>query len=268
MKNILYFFALVSLLHFGCGDHLSQQENLQEGNDNPTPTPRYSKYQVENQKLVSYLNLKSDSLINLYEKSSVKILSNGEAINGNDQITSYLFSDSIKLVSIESDTVITANERRAIDYEISESTYSNGDRYKNLVIWQTESNLRKRVLEFASKIDAEAYSLAEIDDRRNLWMTLCNQHDANALIQELYSENTLYFNHKPLVIGRELLVGEYQYMNNTEYQLSLQPAFVERVNMDFVFEIGQCSGSYNGKYILIWKRDEDGVWEIFIDSNI
>jgi ketosteroid isomerase-like protein len=268
MKNIIYFFALISILFFGCGDQLNQQGDLQDGDHNPTTTLRHSKYQIENQQWASYLNLMSDSLSHLYRESSVKILSNGEVISGNDQISKHLLSGSVELTSIASDTVITANDRRAIDYEISESVYSNGDRYKNLVIWQTENSLRQRVLEFTTKIDSSPHNSAEIDDRRALWIDLCNRHNAQALIQELYSENTLYFNHKPLVKGRELLVDEYQYMNNTEYQLSLQPEYVEKINTDFVFEIGQCSGSYNGKYLLIWKKDKDGAWRIFIDSNI
>ena len=64
------------------------------------------------------------------------------------------------------------------------------------------------------------------------------------------------------------MIKEYSYMNNKNYRLNLQPLIVKAVNASFAFEIGQCSGSYNGKYILIWKIDSDGSWKIFIDSNI
>jgi hypothetical protein len=260
MKNVIFLIALTSLLHFGCEAQLKQQDKLQNGDDTSTSAIEEATAQTENQA--------SDSLSHQYKEDAIKILENGKILDGTNQITSYFLSDTLKLVSIKSDTVITANTRRAIDYEISENTYSNGERHKALIIWQIQDGKRKRVFEFTSKIASEPYSSAELDDRRNLWISLCNQHDAKELIQELYSENTIYYNHKPLVIGRELLVGEYQYMNNTAYQLSLQPAFVERVNKSFAFEIGQCVGSYNGKYILIWKQDDDGIWRIFIDSNI
>ena len=84
----------------------------------------------------------------------------------------------------------------------------------------------------------------------------------------MYSENTLYYNHKPLVVGRELLIEEYSYMNRENYQLTLNPIVVDQVNDKLVFEIGQCKGSYGGKYIIIWRKEESGKWEVFIDSNI
>jgi hypothetical protein len=43
---------------------------------------------------------------------------------------------------------------------------------------------------------------------------------------------------------------------------------IEAVNQELVFEIGQGSGSYNGNYLLVWKKGEDDVWRILLDSNI
>ena len=57
-------------------------------------------------------------------------------------------------------------------------------------------------------------------------------------------------------------------MNNKNYHLQLHPLVVKAVNPNFVFEIGQCTGSYAGKYILIWEKDSDGKWKITADSNI
>jgi ketosteroid isomerase-like protein len=57
-------------------------------------------------------------------------------------------------------------------------------------------------------------------------------------------------------------------MSNESYQLTLNPITIETVNPETVFEIGQCEGSYNGKYILIWKKQTDGQWRIWVDSNI
>jgi ketosteroid isomerase-like protein len=99
-------------------------------------------------------------------------------------------------------------------------------------------------------------------------MELCNANNAKALVTQLYSNNTIYFNHKPIVKGTADLIKEYSYMNNKNYHLNLQPLIVKVVNARFAFEIGQCSGGYNGKYILIWKKHADGNWKIFIDSNI
>ncbi len=222
----------------------------------------------DNDKWLHYYNLKSDSLIALYAQNSIKILNNGEIIEGNEQIIDYILSDSLKLVSIKSDTLILAHKEKAIEYEISESIYTNHEKYKTLAIWQTKNKKRKRLLEFVIKTEPVKNTLEALNNRRDLWMSLCNKHDAKKLIEELYSKSTLYYNHKPMIRGRERLIDEYQYMNNENYQLSLQPEIVDRINENFIFEIGQCSGSYNGKYILIWKKDKYGKWSIFFDSNI
>ncbi len=209
-----------------------------------------------------------DSLNNLYNEHSIKVLADGQILNGVQQIQEYSFLNSESVVAVYSDTLILANKARAIEYEISESVLENGARNKNLIIWQTKDTQRQRAFEFTTRIDNPNEILSELARRRALWISLCNQNDAEALIQELYSENTIYYNHKPLVQGRIPLAKEYQYMNNEAYELSLQPMIVAPVNKDYVFEIGQCAGSYGGKYILIWRKDLDGQWRIFIDSNI
>lgn len=209
-----------------------------------------------------------DSLDNLYHEHSIKVLANGQVLNGFQQIKEHLSLNSEKIIAVHSDTLILANEARAIEYEISESILESGKSNKHLVIWQTKDTQRQRVFEFTARVDNPSENLSELDRRRALWISLCNQNDAQTLIQELYSENTIYYNHKPLVQGRIPLAREYQYMNDKAYELSLQAIMVAPVNKDYVFEIGQCSGSYNGKYILIWRKDEDGQWRIFIDSNI
>jgi hypothetical protein len=57
-------------------------------------------------------------------------------------------------------------------------------------------------------------------------------------------------------------------MEREQYHLTLTPIFIEPVSATMVYEIGQCSGSYGGKYILIWQREQDGKWRILLDSNI
>ncbi|MEL6276528.1 MAG: hypothetical protein AAFU03_15630, partial [Bacteroidota bacterium] len=103
---------------------------------------------------------------------------------------------------------------------------------------------------------------------RNAWIDLCNQHDAQQLVDSLYAKNAIYYNHRPVVIGRETIGQTYQYMNDERYQLTLTPIQVEAVNDSLVYEIGQCSGSYGGKYVIIWQLGRDGVWRVILDSNI
>ena len=164
---------------------------------------------------------------------------------------------------------VVARTQRGIEYDINLLKDSNGGRYKEIVIKEKIDDSQLRVFEFmAAHIPRHEVNLDEITKRRNQWIELCNQHNAANLINELYSPNTLYFNHKPPVIGREALIPVYSYMNNENYNLTLHPEVVEVVNENLVYEIGQCVGSYGGKYLLIWEKDSDGKWYIYVDSNV
>jgi len=260
LKNIFYvivmFFSLQS-----CTNSTKQSEVSQ--------TPKSEiKTSNENTEWMNFVNIKSDSIQTLYAENAYKVLTDGEILEGSQQIKDYLFQNNVVLQSIQSDTVIAAHKRRGLEYEIGEFLDSKNKKYKHLLIWKTKDSKRKRVFEFVEKIEPTNILLSEIENRRQLWMELCNKNNAADLINEMYSKNTLYFNHKPIVKGRDLLIQEYQYMNNEKYELTLSPEIVELVNKGFVFEIGQCKGSYNGKYILVWSKAENGKWEIFIDSNI
>lgn len=137
-------------------------------------------------------------------------------------------------------------------------------------IYTDKNNFKQTVFEYSSrKSNCDTYLIkAQISDNRSKWMRLCIAHKVEELVNIYYSSNTIYYNHKPLVIGTKDLIKEYSYMNRENYSLSLNSIFIEVVNDETVFEIGQCEGLYGGNYILIWKKDDDGKWFIFIDSNI
>lgn len=155
---------------------------------------------------------------------------------------------------------------RDIRYQLGRLKNANGDFYKYL---STQEPNGLRALEFYAKTTPNyKIDLKEIDAVREKWMRLCNQHDARKLVEELYTENAIYYNHKPVVVGTKNISEEYGYMNNPEYRLKLTPLIVEPVHEKLVFEIGQCSGSYGGKYVLAWQKNENGVWKILLDSNV
>ena len=155
---------------------------------------------------------------------------------------------------------VEANENRAISYSINQ--YQND--FKSISI--LEKN--KLVFEFISSANSQNIDLEKIKERRKEWIMLCNKHNAQGLVEELYSSDAIYYNHKPVIRGHASIIADYAYMNNPEYSLHLEPLTIVPVNDHMVFEIGQCSGSYKGKYILVWKKEKDGEWRIFMDSNI
>ena len=211
-----------------------------------------------------------DTLENVYSSDAIKIIDDEQILNGLEEISKYYDNNRHKEIFADPLFRITANEGRKIFYEIFDISTSDSEMLKQLVIRQQRNGKEMKVCEFEVKSgdnDADAI-IAAIKLRRELWMKFCNAHDVKALVNEVYSENTLYYNHRPLVKGRDALVSEYGYMNSPNYSLELNPIIIEVVNDETVFEIGQCKGSYNGNYILVWKKDPDGKWQILFDSNI
>ena len=269
MKGNTYFIALVyffSIL-FSCTNHNQPQTDAPLSAPQPE-LPLQEGVKQANEKWLNYSQKNSDSIQFLYTEKSVKVLSNGQVLEGKKAIAEHQVTDSLQFRSIRTKALITANEKQNLHYEVGEITDTDGTGYKYLTIWKISDLNYQKEFEIILEAVNPQEDVSTINDRRQLWIELCNKHNATALIDELYTANTLYYNHKPLVVGRTSLYTEYNYMNNEKYQLTLSPILVEGVNQDFIFEIGQCSGSYQGKYILIWRKDEDGVWRIHIDSNV
>lgn len=158
---------------------------------------------------------------------------------------------------------------KVLDYEIGTFKTEKGSDFANIGIWVKENGLEQRILEVVyqmSYFDASS-ATAEIDNARQNWVKLCNLHNAAKLVTELYTEDAIYYNRGRILIGHETLSAEYSYMNNPSYSLDLNPVQILPVAHDMVFEIGRCSGSYNLPYILIWKKETDGNWRIYFDSN-
>ena len=219
------------------------------------------------------LNARDSSLMNYYTPDAVKIISFDSILTGPEAIYQH-YTSLAHINYIRTPYTIEANEHRGISYEINIYKPKNDRIYIQLVIYEKVGDKKLRAFEYDAarpilnmeNIPKEISE--ELKERREQWMAYCNAHDVPGLIYDLYSDNTLYYNHRPVVKGRKALVQEYAYMNNEQYSLSLKSRHLTFVNDTTVFEIGQCEGSYNGKYILIWKKEEDGVWRIFIDSNV
>jgi len=161
-----------------------------------------------------------------------------------------------------------AGRRQNFNYEIGSFQGNNQQEYAFVLVSQMIGKQYLRKLEMIVPLEGETPRSSVLKAFREKWIQLCNQHDAEALVNQVYTPNTLYYNHKPMVIGREAVTKEYAYMNNEAYQLHLEPISILPIQTGLIFEIGQCSGSYNDKYILVWQLQEDGNWQVLMDSNI
>lgn len=209
------------------------------------------------------------SIKDFYLPESIKIISSDSKLSGPTEIAEYyaLHSDDIK--SISSIYLVKASKEKNINYELIKYETQNGRSYAELLIWRLKNGNKYREFEFVSEVSEETNNNEEpITKRRNLWVELCNTHNPKNLVNTLYSSNSIYFNHKPIINGQENLIKEYSYMKDENYKLTLNPLKMFFVNDKLVYEIGQCEGTYKGKYILVWKKESDGEWRVFIDSNI
>ncbi len=208
------------------------------------------------------------ALENIYLSNSVHINESGEVLNGAEAIRNFWLKQDISIVASKKLFETNAVYRDNIVYRID--SFKINDEYElvHLLVEQTSESGSRRKLEFISKKEFIDLDLSVIDQRRADWIEYCNSHDAEGLVQNLYTENAVYYNHRPVIIGHEALSQVYQYMNNPRYSLNLIPLHVEVVSESIVFEIGQCEGSYNGKYMLVWQKGDDGIWRILMDSNI
>lgn len=154
-----------------------------------------------------------------------------------------------------------------MDYEIGEIQTKSGS-YPVMFIKRkgNEGGPKIEFLVIYKKNNPED-ATAVLDSRRAEWMELCNAHKAGDLVKQLYAADAYYYNRGRLLVGTQAISAEYTYMNNPGYSLKLTPKHVEFVTPDIAYEIGQCSESYNLPYMLLWEKQEDGTWQILMDSN-
>ena len=254
------------LLLSGCKD-ASKSEMTVEENNSAMSEPGSNNMDPDAQwQLI--VNAQLDSLYPMYTKNAYKISGKGEIVNGNMNIMDLYKGKGLVINTITSKQRITAVLDSTVVYELGNFSTPDRTSYAHLIIWRKGDDRIKRELELVAKRVLKTPVPVDLDQRRKEWMNLCNANKVDELVNELYTENTLYYNHKPMVIGREAVIEEYGYMNNPQYELQLNPIILEVVNHELVFEIGKGSGSYNGNYVLVWKKGEDDVWRILLDSNI
>lgn len=204
------------------------------------------------------INTNKDSLYSLYHSQAVIITTKAEITND------YLPPAIQRITQISIIANFTAGSNEKYTYEIGEVTTSDSKKFKHLLI--LEGNIRKLQLLLPSGKNISVDP--GIDESRKQWMQYCNAHQVEKLINQVYSTDAIYYNHRPVIRGTDAIIAEYQYMTNPQYRLTLTSLHVEMIDSHNAFEIGQCSGSYNDKYILWWQKDKDGKWKIKMDSNV
>ncbi|MFK7921402.1 MAG: hypothetical protein AB8H47_05570 [Bacteroidia bacterium] len=248
----IFFFSLVGLLacHSTLRSAAAEQQDLSP-----------------NQRWMDAVN--GGSWEDVYTEQAIHINADGSVINGREEIIELIKQQDWHINSIATTQTATTHRDSSFQYGLGRFYTQGGQMYQHLLIWNLEGEIPMRELEMIVKADEfDQTILDQINQRRTEWIELCNQHNAKHLVEELYSEDAIYYNHKPIIRGREAITADYQYMNRPQYNLLLTPIIISAVNEQLVYEIGQCSGSYGGKYILVWEKETDGKWYISMDANL
>ena len=265
MKRSVIFLIGLWILTFACSPLPNQPSN--------TDTATSTKKNLTDHELWSANNVsRSAKWGNSYTQDAIKVFPDSRVVNGLDSITLYYEKKPQQIDTIFTIHQILAHKDKKIIYEIGGFT-SKGQSYKHLLVKYPAKNQTqaKRAFEFIAptyEVDDQQNTLVALASRRIDWEKRCNAHDVENLVKNLYTNPPLYYNHRPLVTAQEALIKVYGYMSNPKYSLFLEPLAIEIVNPGLVFEIGQCRGSYGGKYIFIWKLGQDGHWRVLLDGNL
>lgn len=201
-----------------------------------------------------------------YHPDAISISESG-LISGLEAINAYWTDfQSSEGEIVEYNTVYKIPVMEVLEYEIGLSRTGSDREFAHVIVWSKEKGSPKMV-EVVLGRENNLEIPAEISHARNKWVQLCNKHNAKNLVTELYTKNAIYYNRGRILEGHEQLTREYSYMNDPSYALQLNPKHIEMVTTDTAFELGQCSGSYPLPYILIWKKQNDGHWKVYFDSN-
>ncbi|MEL6972666.1 MAG: hypothetical protein AAFO02_21050 [Bacteroidota bacterium] len=208
-----------------------------------------------------------------YDSLAIRVAADGSYLQGAANIAQR--QDKMSIDTIFTIASFPAGREGEFTYEIGGFRTTDGQDYRHLVIQSKKQSSGRqtysvvRTFDWISKVHLGALpDTSDLTSFRKLWIERCNAHNAYELVAQSYTPNALYYNHKPLVIGTEAIAEEYSYMNRPEYSLLLTPLAVEMVSTDLAFEIGQCAGSYSGKYVLVWQKNAEEVWQVLFDSNI
>lgn len=257
---------LVLLLFLNCVEKPKPNTESYPIVDSTTPLTLFDLVPIADS--LEFKNFKQDSLNSIFANHAVWLESNGLTLQGTASIINHLKASTLRIDSVARSYVTVANSDSAYRYELGSYWTQDDAVYKYLMILKMSEPFPMIELLFTAPSSPSTADTVLLNTRRHQWMALCNRHQVKPLVDQLYTEQAIYFNHKPLVIGRADIIKEYEYMNNKKYYIFLKPIHIESINDRLIFEIGQGGGSFQGKYILIWYKTDDGTWRVMMDSNI
>ena len=150
-------------------------------------------------------------------------------------------------------------------FELGEYNYKNGKTHSSIIGWKKSDTWTKEFEVIYEKNSHSNSQLSSVNNVRDKWSKLANQHRPDLIVSQVTSKNGKYFNR-----GNKYKLDEiakaYGYMSEKSFKIKLKPLKVLQVNDSIVFDIGTFEARGKGLYTLIWKK-EDGNWKMLLDFN-
>ena len=178
-----------------------------------------------------------------------------------------------------------------IDEYVHEQSYRHDDtRYvtagriftnQNAIIllsaWRLSENEWKKEIDIILTRLAESTEVSselekKLNEEREKWVLLANQHDPANHIEQSYTEDAIYLGNGRKSTGRNEIIDRYSYMENPNYQVDLVKQELWNISDEKVLEIGRYFTGANpqgegGIYIILWEKQTNKNWQIAFDFN-
>ena len=219
---------------------------------------------------VQAFNENKGDVHSLYLDAAVFFAEKDDVRRGNKEIAGYymkLYQDTGEITELVTEGRFLENVN--LVYEMGYFKTVNNREYQFIATWkkQSASGSWFRELETVGVKNPGGIDEQVIDQPRDNWVKYCAAKNAYELVKNVYTADAYYYNRGRLLQGLDAIAKEYSYMNKPNYNLYLHPKVTRIVQPDLAYEIGQCSGSYRGHYILKWVKEADGEWRVAMDSN-
>ena len=118
----------------------------------------------------------------------------------------------------------------------------------------------------------EASLQQKLDQEREKWVELANQHNPKNHIEQSYTQDTTYFGNGQKSEGHSEIAERYFYMENSNYQVDLEKENLWKISDSNIIEVGRYftgpeKVGTGGLYLILWELQENQSWQIKLDFN-